>query len=97
MARPVVFLIAGVVVLGDLGSFYFQLNRGSSTDVNQLPDVPSKQAFLTLQREFAGGLADPVRSSITGDVQSPAGAGGDRARSSRRSQANPAFSRADVR
>jgi RND superfamily putative drug exporter len=70
MARPWAFLITGVLVLGFLGSFYFQLNKGSSTDINQLPDVPSKAAFLTLQREFAGGLADPVQIVVTGDTQS---------------------------
>jgi RND superfamily putative drug exporter len=72
MARPVVFLIASVVVLGGLGSFYFQLDRGTSQNVSQLSDdFPSKQAFLTLTREFAGGVTDPARIVITGDVQSP--------------------------
>jgi RND superfamily putative drug exporter len=71
MARPVVFLVASVVVLGALGSFYFQLNRGTSQSVSSLPDsIESKQAFITLQREFAGGQTDPVRIVITGDVQS---------------------------
>jgi putative drug exporter of the RND superfamily len=70
MARPWVFLISGVLVLGYLASFYLQLNKGSSTDINQLPDVPSKAAFLTLQNEFAGGLADPIQIIVTGDVQS---------------------------
>ncbi len=69
MTRPWVFLLSGVFVLGFLASFYFQLNKGSSTDIHQLPDVPSKTAFLTLQREFAGGLADPVQIVATGDVQ----------------------------
>jgi RND superfamily putative drug exporter len=70
MARPWAFLITGVVVLGFLGSFYIQLNKGSSTDIDQLPDVPSKTAFLTLQREFSGGRADPVQIIVTGDVSS---------------------------
>jgi putative drug exporter of the RND superfamily len=73
MARPVVYLIVAVAILGGLGSFYFQLNRGTSQNVSTLPDdFPSKQAFLTLQREFAGGLTDPARIVITGDVESPA-------------------------
>jgi RND superfamily putative drug exporter len=72
MARPVVFLLASVLVLGFLGSFYFQLNRGTSQTVSQLSnDFPSKQAFLTLEREFAGGVTDPAQIVITGDVQSP--------------------------
>jgi uncharacterized membrane protein YdfJ with MMPL/SSD domain len=71
MARPVVFLVASVLVLGVLGSFYFQLNRGTSQNISQLSDdFPSKQAFLTLEREFAGGVTDPARIVITGDVQS---------------------------
>jgi RND superfamily putative drug exporter len=72
MARPAVYLIVAVAILGGLGSFYFQLNRGTSQNVSTLPDdFPSKQAFLTLEREFAGGLTDPARIVITGDVQSP--------------------------
>lgn len=71
MARPIVFLVASVLLLGALGSFYFQLNEGTSQNVSQLSDdFPSKQAFLTLEREFAGGVTDPARIVITGDVQS---------------------------
>lgn len=71
MKRPWVFLIGSVAVLGFLGSFYFQLNKGSSTDIHQLPDVPAKAAFLTLEREFAGGLTDPALIVVTGDVGTP--------------------------
>jgi RND superfamily putative drug exporter len=72
MARPVVYLLVSVAILGGLGSFYFQLNQGTSQNVSQLPDeFESKQAFLTLEREFAGGVTDPARIVISGDVQSP--------------------------
>ncbi len=72
MARPVVFLLASVVVLGTLGAFTFDLNKGSSTSIETFPDdVPSKAAFLTLQREFAGGLTEPAEIVVTGDVNSP--------------------------
>jgi RND superfamily putative drug exporter len=71
MARPAVFLIASLLLLGGLGSFYFQLHRGTSQNVSQLSDdFPSKQAFLTLEREFSGGQTDPTRIVITGDVSS---------------------------
>jgi uncharacterized membrane protein YdfJ with MMPL/SSD domain len=70
MKRPWVFLIGSVLILGYLGSFYFQLNKGSSTNISQLPDVPAKAAFITLEREFAGGLTDPAQIVITGDVSS---------------------------
>ena len=69
MKRPVVFLVGSVVILGGLGSFYFQLHRGTSQNVSSLPnDFPSKAAFLTLERDFAGGQSNPVRIAITGDV-----------------------------
>jgi RND superfamily putative drug exporter len=72
MARPVLFLIAAVVVLGTLGSFTLQLNKGSSTSIDTFPDdVPSKAAFLTLQREFAGGLTEPAEIVVSGDVDGP--------------------------
>jgi RND superfamily putative drug exporter len=72
MARPVVFLLASLLVLGGLGTFYFQLHRGTSQNVSTLPDdFPSKQGFITLQREFSGGLTDPAKIVITGNVQSP--------------------------
>ncbi len=71
MARPVVFLLASLLVLGGLGTFYFQLHRGTSQNVSTLPDdFPSKQAFVTLQREFSGGLTDPAKIVITGGVES---------------------------
>jgi RND superfamily putative drug exporter len=71
MARPVVYLVLAVAILGGLGSFYFQLNQGTSQNVSQLPDeFESKQAFLTLEREFAGGVTDPARIVVTGDIQS---------------------------
>jgi putative drug exporter of the RND superfamily len=74
MARPVVYLLASVLLLGGLGSFYFQLHRGTNQSVSQLPaEFPSRQAFLTLVREFdAGGVTDPARIVITGNVDQPA-------------------------
>jgi RND superfamily putative drug exporter len=73
MARPVIFLVASVVVLGTLGAFYFQLHRGTSQNVSALPDeFPSRQAFLTLVQEFdSGGVSDPAQIAIVGDVTRP--------------------------
>jgi putative drug exporter of the RND superfamily len=73
MARPAIYLIISVLILGGLGLYTFRLNRGTSQNVSTLPDdFESKQGFLTLQREFAGGLTDPARILITGEVHSPA-------------------------
>jgi len=72
MARPVAFLAAGVLILGGLSAFYFQMERGTSQNVSQLPDeFESKEAFLTLQREFAGGTSDPVKIVVQGEVNAP--------------------------
>lgn len=73
MTHPVAFLLASILVLGGLGSFYFQMHRGTSQNVSTLPDgVESKGAFVTLQREFnAGGTTDPVQIIVQGDVTSP--------------------------
>jgi putative drug exporter of the RND superfamily len=72
MARPVVYLLVSVIVLGGLGSFYFQLEQGTSQNVSQLPDeFESKQAFLTLEREFSGGVTEPASIIVTGEIQSP--------------------------
>ena len=73
MARPIVYLLVSVIVLGGLGSFYFQLDQGTSQNVSQLPDeFESKQAFLTLEREFSGGVTEPASIIATGEIQGPA-------------------------
>jgi RND superfamily putative drug exporter len=73
MARPVVFLVSSVLVLGGFASFYFQIHRGTTQNVSTLPpEFPSRQAFLTLEHEFnAGGVTDPAQIVVTGDVSSP--------------------------
>jgi RND superfamily putative drug exporter len=72
MARPVVFLVASVAILGGLGAFTFQLHKGNSEGIEQLPDdLASKQAFVVLQRDFQGDRTEPARIVLTGDVASP--------------------------
>ncbi|HWO70219.1 MAG TPA: MMPL family transporter [Actinomycetota bacterium] len=72
MAHPIVYLLASVAVLGGLGAFYTQLHRGTSQNVSQLPEgFESKEAFLTLEREFAGGVTEPARIVVVGDVDRP--------------------------
>jgi RND superfamily putative drug exporter len=73
MAHPVVYLVVSVLILGTLGSFYFQLNRGTSQTVSQLSDdFPSKQGFITLEKQFSGGVTDPAKIVVTGDVSASA-------------------------
>jgi putative drug exporter of the RND superfamily len=71
MHRPVVFLVVSVAILLGLGSFYLQMNKGSSTTINQLPDsIQSKTAFQTLEQKFSEGVAYPASIIVTGDVGS---------------------------
>jgi putative drug exporter of the RND superfamily len=71
MRAPVVGLVASIAILGGLGAFYFQMTTGTS-GVSTLPsDIPSKQAFDFLSKEFAGGLTNPAQVIVTGDVGAP--------------------------
>jgi uncharacterized membrane protein YdfJ with MMPL/SSD domain len=72
MARPVVFLTVGVLILGSLGAVYFTIHKGTTQSASTLPDeVESKQAFLILANDFAaGGRTDPVQIYVGGDVSS---------------------------
>ncbi|MFM8944444.1 MAG: MMPL family transporter, partial [Actinomycetota bacterium] len=72
MARPIVYLLVAVGILGGIGSQYFQLNRGTSQNITQLPDeFASKEAFLTLQEAFAGGTTQPVQIVVQGNTAEP--------------------------
>ena len=68
MARPVVFLVISVAILGSLASIYFTIDKGTTQSAATLPDeVESKQAFLILSKDFAaGGRTDPVQIYIGG-------------------------------
>ena len=68
MRRPVWWLLGGGAVLIAIGVAYFQIQTGFS-GVSTLPDdLESKHAFLVLQEEFSGGLADPVEIVIDGTI-----------------------------
>ena len=67
MKRPVVALVASVLVLGTLASFYFTIDKGTTQNASSLPDtVESKQAFNVLSDEFSGGQTDPVQIVVAG-------------------------------
>ena len=74
MARPVVFLVLAVAILGGLGTQYFQLNRGTSQNITTLPDeFESKAAFVLLSEQFSGGTTQPIEIVLRGDdVEGPA-------------------------
>jgi RND superfamily putative drug exporter len=50
---------------------YFSIHTGTS-GVSTLPDdVEAKQAFVLLEQNFSGGLAEPAQVIIDGDIASP--------------------------
>ncbi|MGE5225303.1 MAG: MMPL family transporter [Planctomycetaceae bacterium] len=63
MARPVVFMVSAIVVLGSLGLVYFSIEKGTTQSAASLPDdVESKQAFISLERDFGvGGQTLPIQ------------------------------------
>jgi putative drug exporter of the RND superfamily len=71
MHRPVISLVLGAAFMLGAGSFYLGIHTGFA-GVSTLPDaVQSKQAFLVLQKEFAGGQTSPAQIVVQGDVASP--------------------------
>jgi RND superfamily putative drug exporter len=72
MGRPVVSLLVGAGILATLAIPYFSIHTGTS-GVSTLPDdIESKRAFVLMQQNFAGGLADPAQIVIDGDIPSQA-------------------------
>jgi uncharacterized membrane protein YdfJ with MMPL/SSD domain len=71
MRRPAVSLLLGAAVMIVLAVPYFSIRTGAS-GVSTLPDeIEAKQAFVLLERNFSGGLAEPAQVVIDGDIDSP--------------------------
>jgi putative drug exporter of the RND superfamily len=71
MRRPVVSLLAAGGLMIVLALPYFSIHTGTS-GVSTLPDdLEAKQAFVLLEQNFAGGLAEPAQVVIDGDIASP--------------------------
>ncbi len=72
MRRPWISLISATVVLLILGSYYFQLEKGTS-GISVLPDeLPAKQGFQALNEKFGFGSDAPALVVIEGNVGSDA-------------------------
>ena len=72
MHRPVASLAVGVIIL--LAAAFSSLDmRTGFSGVTTVPDeLPSKQAFLALAKDFPGGLSSPAEIVVDGDASSPA-------------------------
>jgi RND superfamily putative drug exporter len=71
MRRPVVSLALGSAFMIALALPYFSIRTGTS-GVSTLPDdIEAKQAFVLLEENFSGGLAEPAQIVIDGDIGSP--------------------------
>jgi putative drug exporter of the RND superfamily len=72
MARPVVSLTLGVLVMLVAASSWLGMRTGFS-GVSTMPDrLEAKQAFDVLAREFAAGLSSPVEIVVDGRIDDPA-------------------------
>jgi RND superfamily putative drug exporter len=71
MRQPVLSFAGAAAVLIAAAVPYFSINTGFA-GVSTLPDnLPAKQAFLVLDREFSGGLIAPAQVVIDGEVNAP--------------------------
>ena len=79
MGRPLFFLVLGGGLLVLAALFAFQMRTGFS-GVSTVPhELPSRQAFETLARDFPGGFSTPVEIAVDGPVSSaPVKSGIDR-------------------
>ncbi len=67
MGRPVVSLVASAGVLLLFASSFLFIDTGFA-GVSTLPDdIETKQGFLIVEEEFAGGFASPVEIAVRGD------------------------------
>ncbi|HET7489400.1 MAG TPA: MMPL family transporter [Acidimicrobiales bacterium] len=72
MRRPVLSLVLGVGVLLLCASSALSMRTGFA-GVSTVPqELPSKQAFDALVKDFAGGLGSPVKIVVDGQASSPA-------------------------
>jgi RND superfamily putative drug exporter len=71
MRRPVASLAVGVILLLAAASSALDMRTGFSGVTTVPDDLPSKQAFLALAKDFSGGLSSPVEVVVDGDVFSP--------------------------
>ncbi len=70
MKRPLLSVIAVVVLLAMPAAYYFQINTGAS-GIRALPDsFDSKKGFLALEKDFSMGLIAPVEVVVDGDINS---------------------------
>jgi len=74
MSHPVVFMVGAVVFLGALAMVYFQIEKGTTQSAASLPDdVESKQAFISLERDFGlGGQTLPIQILVDAPASDPA-------------------------
>ncbi|MCH7669152.1 MAG: MMPL family transporter [Acidobacteria bacterium] len=66
MGRPIVALVSSVGILLIAGAAFFSMDTGFSGVSTMPDDIPSKQAFEILDREFSAGLTSPVEIVVRG-------------------------------
>jgi len=72
MGRPVISGLAAAAILIAAALPVFGIKTGFSGVSTYPNDVQSKRAFTVLARDFSGGLAEPARIVVDGNVNTPA-------------------------
>ena len=72
MRRPVLFLVAAVVVLAGAASFYLQLDTGMAGVATMPMKLESRQAYEMISADFPSELLSPTKVVIDGPADSPA-------------------------
>jgi RND superfamily putative drug exporter len=76
MRRPIAVLVAVLLLLFVLGSPFFRLTQGVPDAAVYPAGLPSRDAYVALQREFPAGETTPIQvlAEVHGDPTSPANA-----------------------
>ncbi|HEV2066041.1 MAG TPA: MMPL family transporter, partial [Thermomicrobiales bacterium] len=70
MRRPVVALLASVVILVALALPALTMRLGQSSS-DTMPDTDFKRGYLVIAEDFGAGLASPMTTVVEGDVSDP--------------------------
>ncbi|HEX2765029.1 MAG TPA: MMPL family transporter [Candidatus Limnocylindria bacterium] len=72
MRRPILVAVPVLALLLLAGSPFLSIELSTGQNLQDLPDTPAREGFLTIVDEFPGGESDPITVALTyaeGDVE----------------------------
>ena len=67
MRRPLLIAIPVLALMLLAGSPFLSIQLSTGQNLEDLPDTPAREGFLTIVNEFPGGESDPVTVAVTWD------------------------------